>query len=101
MIHSDWVQPAVMFPLFIATVLLMGWQRKSAKRYETLHRYMSGILVLCLAITMVASALAGSSYVSIGYRMFVVLLVLIGIECVIIKSWSSWEDVRRSEGESS
>ena len=93
---SEWVEIGTFTILGLG--LLMRWDRKRSRvRYRRLHRYFAGIAVLCLLITIVASVLGGAPAITISYRSFVVVLVLLCAECILIRSWSSWQDLQETQ----
>lgn len=77
----------------------MASERKLKIRYANFHRFWSGLIVISFIITVLASALAGARTTTITYRSVAVILILGVIGRIIIRSWASWEEMRRSENE--
>ena len=66
------------------------------KRYNILHRYMSGLTVFCIIVTVMGSALAGASTVTIAVRAGMVAFAFFLSGRVLIKIWASWEEIQHS-----
>ena len=74
-------------------------KRKTLKvRYEGFHRYWTGVSTLATLTMMVGSAASGSGLFTIIFRGLAVILILGVIGRIIIKSWASWEEMKRGEG---
>ncbi len=66
------------------------------RRYDFLHRFLSGVTIVCAMITIVGSSRAGASVWTIGYRTVLVTFSLLFIERLAIRLWASWENVQYS-----
>ena len=77
----------------------MSKNLKKSIYYDKIHRFWTGLSVICMVITVVASFLAGARVFIIIFRALMVLLVLYVIGRIIIKSWVSWEELSRGQGE--
>jgi len=64
------------------------------KRYPMLHRFLSGITVTCIILTIIGSKMAGATYPSITFRALLVGVVLLIAGRFIVKMWNSLEEVR-------
>ncbi len=75
----------------------MAGKQKNKRSFHALHRYLDGITVVCVVVTMIGSVLAGVSWEEVVMRAGTAGLSLIGISWIIVRSWASWEDTRRLE----
>jgi hypothetical protein len=64
------------------------------RKYEPLHRFLTGITVTCLVVTILGSGIAGVSVWEIGMRGALVIFALMIANRIIIQLWSSWEEVQ-------
>lgn len=71
------------------------------KRYELFHRYWDGLVLACVFITIIGSGLVGSSIYEISLRTVIVFGVVTLLGRIIIKSWATWEEVKRGETQTS
>ncbi|MCB0324540.1 MAG: hypothetical protein KDD69_13250 [Bdellovibrionales bacterium] len=66
------------------------------KRYTILHRYLSGLTVFCVIVTIVGSTLAGTTTFTWVCRSLAVAACLLLTNRVIIKIWASWEEIQHA-----
>ncbi len=71
------------------------------KRYEMFHRYWDGLVLACVFITIIGSGITGSSIYEISLRAAIVFGVVTLLGRIIIKSWATWEEVKRGETQTS
>ncbi len=66
-------------------------------RYELFYRFWAGLIVLACIITVVGGTVAGASADAIIKRCVVVFFVLGIAGRILIRSWASWEELKRGE----
>lgn len=64
------------------------------KRYATLHRFLNGITIFCVLITIIGGGVAGARTTTILWRSFLVTAILFVLWRILIRSWASWEELR-------
>lgn len=74
-------------------------KRKTLKvRYEGFHRYWTGVSTLAVLTIIVGSAASGARLITVIFRALMVILILGVLGRILIKSWASWEEMKRGEG---
>lgn len=80
---------------FIAAVfVLFLTRRRFHQRYEFLYRWMIGFSISVVIITIIASLAAGAQISEVVWRSSLVLLTLSAVTMVVIKTWSSVEELK-------
>lgn len=67
-------------------------------RYEGFHRYWTGVSTLAALTMIIGSAAAGATLFTIIFRGLAVIVILAVLGRILIKSWASWEEMKRGEG---
>ncbi len=60
-------------------------------RYQSLHRFMCGLTVVCVLVAIAAGVVAGIRIGEIAIRSVVVVAALLVIENILIRFWAMWE----------
>ena len=68
-------------------------------KFDAFFRFWAGLSILSFIVTVAGSALAGAHVITITYRGVLVIVILGLVGRIIIKSWSSWEEMNRSEAQ--
>ena len=55
----------------------------------TIRRFLAGIILVCLIVTIIGSALAGAQVITIIYRCFAVYAILFILSSIIRRYWIS------------
>ena len=63
-------------------------------RYIFLHRFMCGMTVVCVILTIAGSCMAGISFNQMLMRTASVAVVLVIADWFIIRIWAVWEEVQ-------
>jgi len=77
---------------------VMGQKKDTLRiRYQGLHRFLDGITLICTVVCVIASALSGATIATIVLRGTVAGFGLLMISRVLIKTWVTWENIKRGE----
>jgi hypothetical protein len=78
----------------------MGKEKIVYRSYEGLHRFLSGMTVLCVAIVLMGSLLTGTSAQwSVVYAGLVYFGLLLATK-IVVRLWATWEQVHTGSGKS-
>ncbi len=88
------IEPVEVIWFFGAIAVLMITRRQFHPRYEFLYRWMTGFSVSVVIITIIASLAAGARISEVIWRSSLVLLTLSAVTMVVIRTWSSFEDLK-------
>ena len=76
----------------------MAVYTEQKRRYQFLHRFMSGLTVSCIVVTIIGGWIADNPAGWIAFWAAVVAVGLMIAEFIIIKVWASWEEVQHGLG---
>lgn len=88
------VDPIEVLWFFGALIVLMATRKQFHPRYEFLYRWMIGFSISVVIITIIASMAAGARISEVVWRSSLVLLTLSAVTMVIIRTWSSFEELK-------
>lgn len=63
------------------------------RRYESLHRYLAGLIIVCFIITVIGSFIAGNSADWVFLKGLAVICVVGIAGRILIKLWVAWDSV--------
>ena len=61
----------------------------------TIRQLLSGIILVCLIVTIIGSSIAGAQTITIIYRCFIVYAILFIIASIIKRYWVSMNQLRQ------
>lgn len=82
----------------------MAADKHRKNRYDSLHRYLTGLAVFCFVISALAMWIVGGTDIFTVSGCFeltvwstLILFILILAKRILIRSWAMWEGVRGSD----
>lgn len=88
------VEPVEVLWFIGAVGVLMITRRQFHPRYEFLYRWMIGFSISVVIITIIASMAAGARISEVLWRSSLVMLTLSAVTMVVIRTWSSFEELK-------
>lgn len=71
----------------------MAEGERTRTRALGLHRYLNGVTITGLLITMIGSWIAGAEPGEVAWRGLIVVFALSFISGVIIRTWNKWDEL--------
>ena len=74
-------------------------KRRMAAPYDGLRLYFDGIIVVCIIVTAIGSAIAKATIPIVLFRSVYVCVLLLILSRILIKVWIAWETMKKNHSD--